>query len=199
MLIVAPSERIIAGWRLAGDTSTEWSGTYGGRAEISLVRQPASPKLYKWFRHRNLGDPVVLFHRTFTPRLELDELERYAEQLERVARHGNDGTLGCFVHTRTRDSLVDVTLYERWFDGRQLQCDELASRTFDPHDDGTLVASAEFVAELEAWAEERNGARDASYLEASVEDAVRDERALQQASAAHELAQILARHASRAD
>jgi hypothetical protein len=127
------------------------------------------------------------------------DLERYAAELERAARHGNDGTLGCFVDTRTRDSMVEVRLYERWFDGSHLRCDELASRSFDPDDDGALVASAEFVAELEVWAEQRNDAREASYLEARVEDAARDERALEHASAANELAQILARHGAGAE
>lgn len=114
-----------------------------------------------------------------------------------MARHGNDGTFGCFVDTRTRAGLVEVTLYERWFDGRRLQCDALESRTFDPADEGALVASAEFVAELQVWSEERNDARDAAYLEASVEDAARDQRALEQASAADELARILTRLPSR--
>jgi hypothetical protein len=169
------------------------------RADISLIRRSVRRRLRDRLRRREPSGDVVLFHQTFTPRLELDDLERYAAELERAAGHGNDGTLGCFVDTRTRDSVVKVALYERWFDGSHLRCDELACRSFDPDDDGALVASAEFVAELEDWAEQRNDAREASYLEASVEDAARDERALEHASAANELAQILARHSARAE
>lgn len=165
------------------------------RAEIKLIRRTVSRGLLK-HRHQRGRDEVVLFHRTFKPRLQLDELERFAQELDRVAKHGNEDTLGCFVDTRTRDGVVGITLYERWFDGRRLICDELASCTFDPEDETALVASAEFVVELENWAERRNDEREAAYLEQSVEDAARDERAVERASAASELASILAKHSS---
>jgi hypothetical protein len=162
------------------------------RAEITLFRRVANHGLRQHLRSHG-HDEVVLFHRTFKPRLELDQLERYAQQLERVAKHGNEGTLGCFVDTRTRDGGVTVTLYERWFDGDQLITDELASRTFDPEEESTLVASAEFVAELEDWSERRNTERETAYLEHSVEDAAREERSLERSSAASELTRILAK------
>jgi hypothetical protein len=165
------------------------------RAEISLIRQTVSHGLLKRLRDHG-SDDVVVFHRTFKPRLELDQLERYARELERAAKHGNEGTLGCFVDTQGGDGVVEVKLYERWFDGRRLICDELASRRFDPEEDTTLVASTEFLAELQEWAERRNDEREAAYLESSVEDAVREQRSVERASAASELASILAKHSS---
>jgi len=164
-----------------------------GRAEISLIRElPPRRGLLGHRRGRDDHDRLVLFHRTFTSQFELQELERYAAELERAARHANEGTFGCFVATQSRGDAVVATLYERWFDGAHLRCEQLARREFDASDEGTLVASAEFVAELEAWAEQRNDERETSYLEASVEAAARDERALERATAANELARILA-------
>lgn len=165
------------------------------RAEITLVRRAVSHGFLK-HRHERDRDEVALFHRTFKPRLEFVELERYAQELERVAKHANEGTMGCFVDTRSRDGVVKVTLYERWFDGQHLITDELASRTFDPDEESALVASAEFVAELEDCAERRNAERVTAYLEHSADDAVREERAVERASAASELAWILGKHSS---
>jgi hypothetical protein len=98
------------------------------------------------------------------------------------------------VDTQSLQGSVRITLYERWFDGHELRCDELARREFYASDDQALVTSGEFVAELEDWAERRNEERKLSYLEGSVEDDVRQQQALERASAADELAQILARH-----
>ncbi len=164
------------------------------RAEITLIRRTAPRGLLAPFRGRRTASELRLFHRTFKPRFELDELERYARELDQVARHGNEGSLGCFVDTRTHYGVVEVALYERWFDGHDLICDELASRRFDPEDEGAVVAGAEFVAELQDWAERRNDERDMSYLQSSVEDEVRERGSAERASAAHELASILARH-----
>ena len=165
------------------------------RAEIALVRRTTSHGLRGHLQHHRDHGELVIFHRTFKPRLELDELERYAQQLELVAKHANEGPFGCFVDAHTHDDVVQVTLYERWFDGRHVTMAELARREFDPEDENSLVASAEFVAELETWAERCNDEREMSYLENRVEEAVREERSSERASAANELAWILGKHA----
>jgi hypothetical protein len=58
--------------------------------------------------------------------LELDRLEGYATVLERIARHAGDGTFGRFVETDSDAGDVRITLYERWFDGDGIHCEELA-------------------------------------------------------------------------
>jgi hypothetical protein len=163
-----------------------------GRAEVSLVRrQVRHGLLARLHGGQGSGDDLVMFRRTFRPGFELAELDHYIAELEQVAGHANGGTFGCFVDTRSRDGVVEITLYERWFDGRKLCCDELARREFDAEDEQALVASAEFVAELQDWAERRNDEREAGYRTESVEDDARRERATERASAADELAQIL--------
>jgi hypothetical protein len=136
-----------------------------------------------------------MFHRNFKPIGELNELERYASMLDRVAQHASDGTFGCFVETASRGGDVEVTLYERWFGDGRLHCDQLAQRTFDASDTGSLIASAEFRAEIERWAEEQNARREAVYLDAASDEELRAEQAAERAAAANELAGILARRA----
>jgi hypothetical protein len=153
-------------------------------------------KLQRLHRDEHDGE-LVLFHRTFRPLLELFRLEAYAGQLERVAQHANDGTLGCFVVIETSVGMLDILLYERWFDGQRLNVDELAKRMFDPSDDETLVCGAEFVAELADWAERRNVERDAAYVAASAEDASRTQRTMEWDRVAAELARILASQITR--
>ena len=158
--------------------------------DIALVRRES--------RRGTLGfgtrhsDPVVLFHRAFRTMFELNRLESYAAELERVGQHVCDGTFGCFIDTVSRDGVVQITLYERWFDGERLHCEGLAARDFDSDDEGALVASAEFVAALQSWAEERNDELEQIYRESDLEDAARIERATDRAAAADELAKILA-------
>ncbi|HWF53360.1 MAG TPA: hypothetical protein VG223_01970 [Solirubrobacteraceae bacterium] len=154
------------------------------RAEITLVRRA---------RGRRGGDAVVIYGRRFKPRTESEQLERYSFELRQVAKHANDGTLGCFIDTQSAGGQVHVRLYERWFDGTRLHCEELAHRTFDAEDDGALVDSAEFVAELEDWAERRNEQRDLDWIEATVAEQERVRRALEQDRAAGSLARILRR------
>jgi hypothetical protein len=170
--------------------SVERDSWGAAHAVVALVRRPPGQGVLGARQGR--GEATIMFRRTFRPRVQLEELERYAAELERVAKHANAGTFGCFVDTRSRDGIVEVSLYERWFDGRQLRCEQLASREFDPDDEHTLVASAEFVAQLEAWAEARNDERDWSYVERAIEEHAREQRALERQSAADELARILA-------
>ncbi len=127
-------------------------------------------------------------------------MEAYAAQLESAATHGNDGTLGCFVDTKQRDDgTVRVALYERWFDGQRLRCEELACRDFDATEPDAVASSAEFLTELQSWAAERNEQQEVDYLEAAAQDRDRVDRATERSDAARELAQILASHNKPAD
>lgn len=169
-----------------------------GFVDVALVRSERRPRLAGHLQSHARHDRVVLFRRSFEVLLQWWAIETYAAQLARVAAHANEGTLGCFVETREKVGRVVITLYERWFDGDHLRCDELARRMFDPADETALVASAEFQAELQAWAEERNEAREFACLDANVADAARVERALEQRYAANELARILSSERRRA-
>jgi hypothetical protein len=182
----------VGGSRCAYRYSVERDLRGPGYADVALIRR-AAPRGLLGRLTRRQDDAVVVFHRAVKPRVELAELEAYASQLERVAQHANDGTLGCFVETISRAGTVWITLYERWFDGHHLVCEQLAQHGFDPTDEATLVASAEFMVELEAWAEERNEEREASYLDAGGEDDAGTARAIDQTAAADELARILQR------
>lgn len=163
-----------------------------GHEDIALVRSSAARGGMSHLIHHEQNDELVLHHRSFRPMLELPALEAYAAQLERTAAHANAGTLGCFVDISTpADDLVRVALYERWFDGDHLRCEELAAKDFESSGDLAVAESAEFLAEVRAWAEKRNDERDASDLEARVAAAARVERAADRAEAAAELAQIL--------
>jgi hypothetical protein len=162
--------------------------------EVRLVRRPERYGVRRHLtrdrgRDRDLGE--VLFHRRFKPIFELDKIETYAARLEQVAHHANDGTFGCFVVTEPSGEEVMVTLYERWFDGDALHCEQLAQRSFDPEDERTLVHSATFRAELEVWAEGRNEEREAEYRRAGEDQDARTERAAERRAAAGELARIL--------
>ncbi len=170
-----------------------------GHMDVALVRSSAPESGLKRLRHRDAGDAVVVQHRSFRPLLELNALEAYAAQLERAAAHGNEGTLGCFVDIDKRaDGVVRVALYERWMDGSHLRCDELTVRDFDSNEDQAVASSAEFLAELQAWAEQRNSEREMGEIETRVADAVQSERALDQTEAARQLAEILDATSKRA-
>jgi hypothetical protein len=163
-----------------------------GFVDVALVRREAESGLRKHVYRHKPDEAVVLFHRTFRRALEWAAIETYAAELARVAEHANNRTLGCFVETHSESGTVEIALYERWFDGNHLRCDELARRVFDPDDVGALVASAEFLVELEAWAGQRNEEREAAYLDASANDMARTARSIERESAAEELARILA-------
>lgn len=142
--------------------------------------------------HHEQGDAVVLYHGSFRPLLELAVLEAYAAQLEQAAAHGNAGTLGCFVDISTHgDGVVRVALFERWFDGEHLRCEQLAAREFESTAERVVVDAAEFLADLRAWAETRNEEREANGRNALAAEIARSERAMDRAEAAAELASIL--------
>ena len=86
---------------------------------------------------------------------------------------------------------MEVALYERWFDGSHLRCEQLARRLFDPADDQALVGSAEFVAELEDLANRRNHDRQLDDLQKRIEQTDMQERASEKTAAAAELVEIL--------
>jgi hypothetical protein len=163
-----------------------------GFVDVGLVRRQAPHGRFQRLYQHGRDEELMLFHRAFRPLLELFALETYAGLLTRVAQHANDGTFGCFVVIDPRVGMLQIRLYERWFDGQRLHVDELAKRVFDPGDDGTLVCGAEFLAELRDWAERRNEEREAAYLEASAEDASRTQHATERERVAEELARILA-------
>jgi hypothetical protein len=135
---------------------------------------------------------VVIHHRSFRPLFELAAMEAYASQLERAAAHGNEGTLGCFVDIDEQtNGIVRIALYERWFDGGHLRCEELAARDFEATEEGAVTDSAEFLAELRAWAEQRNDEREAQDPDDQAAEAIQSERAMDSADAARQLARIL--------
>jgi len=169
-------------------------------ADVALVRSPAPDGVLERLLHREQRDALVLAHLTFRPMFELTEMEAYAAQLERAAKHGNEGTLGCFVDTEQHDGgVVRVALYERWFDGRRLRCERLALRDFDAAEPDALVASTEFLTELQSWAADRNDGRDSGYIDAAVQESDRSERATERDDAARQLEAILEAHNTPAD
>jgi hypothetical protein len=163
-----------------------------GLVDVTLVRRRAPHGRFHRLHQRQPDNGLVMFHRAFRRLSELAALETYAGRLARVAQHANDGTLGCLVAIDTPAEMLQITLYERWFDGQRLHVDELAQSVFDPSDDETLVRSAEFLAELRDWAERRNREREATYVEVSAEETARTHRALDQERLAEELSRILA-------
>jgi|SRR3984885_3438370 hypothetical protein len=171
-----------------------------GRADVALVRSSDQHGALERLLRKPRGDAVVVAHRTFRPMFELSKMEAYAAQLERAATHGNEGTLGCFVNTKqSENGTVQVALYERWFDGQRLRCEELACRDFDATEPDAVASSAEFLTELQSWAADRNEQQEVGYLEAAVLDRDRAERATERSDAARELAQILASHNKPSD
>lgn len=164
-----------------------------GHVAVGLVRFSDSS-------NKQPSDAVVLAYRSFRPMLELAEMEAYAAQLEHAAAHATEGKFGCFVETEQGDhGTVRVALYERWFDGHRLRCEQLAHRDFDATDPDAVASSAEFLIELQTRAAARNEEREAGYMEAAVRAQHRAERATDRDQAAHELAKILESHNTPTD
>ena len=173
----------------------ERSDARPGRVDVALVRMTVREGRGLLRHHRDVVERTVLFHRTFRPMFELTAMESYAARLALIARYANEGTFGCFVRTEPTGGSVEVSLYERWFDGNEIQTDELARRTFDASDEAALVASTEFLADLRAWAERQNDDREAAYQRDSDSDQLLRSTLAEQESAGRELADILAAHA----
>jgi hypothetical protein len=189
----SPDNVWMAASQRAYEYSVERDHSRQGFVDVALVRREARHGVLDRLIHHPGDHATVLFHRPFRRMLDLAALETYAGQLAAVADHANTGTFGCFVETKSAGGMVEIALYERWFDGQHVHCEELALRRFDPSDESTLVASAEFLAELEAFAERRNEEREGAYLDAGIDESERVRRTIEQQSAADELARILRR------
>jgi hypothetical protein len=169
--------------------------TLGGTSytDVALVRTSGARPHHGHLHRRVPDETVVVHHRTFRPLLERTELEAYAGQLEQAADHGNTGSLWYFVTTTARpDGTVAVSLYDRWFDGTRLRCERQIQREFDVQAETSVAPSLEFAAGLRAWADARNADRDALLLEANADEVVQTERSGATASAAADLADLLA-------
>jgi len=181
----------------------KWRYVYGvesaeeehGRVCISLVRRRQRESVHRLHHHTEVLERTVLFSRSFRAMLDKVAIQDYTAHLSLVARYAQEGTFGCFAQTRSEVGSVEVLLYERWFDGDDIHTDELARRAFDAGDEESLVASAEFLADLRLWAERRNEEREAAYLNERRADDDRKQRASAQEAAGRELNQILAAHA----
>jgi hypothetical protein len=166
-----------------------------GRVCISLVRRRERDSVHRFHHQIEVLERTVLFSRSFRAMQDKVAIESYSAQLSLISRYAQEGTFGCFAQTRSEVGSVDVLLYERWFDGDAIHTDELARRAFDASDEESLVASAEFLADLRLWAERRNEEREAAYLKERRADDDRKQLASAQEAAGRELNQILAAHA----
>jgi hypothetical protein len=171
--------------------------TLGGKTftDVALVlRRPSGGRRRFGARHDPADDDlIVLHHRAFRPLSELAELEAYAAQLETAATHAARGRLWYFVTTRPHaDGIVEVALFDRWFDGRHVRCEQRAHGEFDSTDEAAAAASVEFTASLQAWAEQQNATREARCRELDGDEVLEAERAAQTATAARALAALLA-------
>ncbi len=183
---------MVPNWRYVYEVQRAQEGP--GRVCVSLVRSRQRTSVQHFRSHTEVLQRTVLFSGSFRPMLDRVAMEGYAAQLALVARYAEEGTFGCFAQTRSEGGSVEILLYERWFDGREIHTDELARRAFDASDEESLVASAEFLADMRVWAEQRNGEREAAYLgELDAADARRRLTA-QREAAGRELNEILAAH-----
>ena len=165
-----------------------------GRVRVSLVRRREHHFSKHLAAHTETVERTVLFSRAFRPLLETVAMEHYAAQLQLIARHAQAGQFGCFIENRSEGGAVEVILYDRWFDDPDIRTEELAHHAFDAADEDSLVASAEFVADLRIWADRRNEQREAAVLEQSDADVAERQLELEREAAGRELSQILAAH-----
>ena len=175
--------------------SVERSEEAGGRVRVSLVRRREHHFSKHLVAHTETVQSTVLFSHSFRPLLETVAMEHYAGQLSRIAEHAQDGKFGCFIENRAEDGMVAITLYDRWFVEPDIRTEELARRVFDASDEASLVASAEFVADLRIWADQRNDDRETTLLQERDADAAGRRLSAEQEAASRELSQILAAHA----
>ncbi|HTW13348.1 MAG TPA: hypothetical protein VME01_11425, partial [Solirubrobacteraceae bacterium] len=161
----------------------ESSEEAAGHVRVALVRKRERRSSSHLRQHTEVVERTVFFARSFRPLLETVALEHYKAQLELVARYAREGQFGCFVLTQSDEASVQVTLYERTFDGNEVCTEELARQAFDASDEQSLVTSTEFLADLRIWAERQNDAREQAILEAREADDVRARLASEQAAA----------------
>lgn len=165
-----------------------------GRIRISLVRRRVHRFSKRLVARTETVERVVMFSRAFRPLLETVALEHYRAQLGVVARSAETGKFGCFVEVQPKGGNVEVTLYDRWFDGWNIRTEEVTRQAFASTDERSLVASTEFLAELQIWAERQNAEREAVLAGQQDADDARARLAAQRSAASRELSEILAAH-----
>jgi hypothetical protein len=171
----------------------ESSDDAGGQVRVSLVRRREHTT--RGLRsHTETLERTVLFSQCFRPLLETVARDHYIARLQQIAGYAEQGQFGCFAESRSDAGSVEVILWERSFDGTDIRTEELARRAFDARDEQALVASSEFVADLQIWAERRNDERDAAALSERDASDVRAQLAAEREAAGHELSEILAAH-----
>lgn len=171
--------------------STEESA---GRVHVSLVRKREHRFSKHLVAHTETVEQTVLFSRSFRPLLDAVAMDHYAAQLSRIIRHAQEGRFGCFVENRSEHGMVELILYDRWFVESEILTEELARRAFDASDEDSLIASAEFLADLRIWADRRNEQREAAAAEEQDADDARRRLASEREAASLELSRILAAH-----
>ena len=160
-----------------------------GVFEVSLEHQQSTRRLLGT-RWNTVG---VLSRRRYRAN-DMFGMAEYQAALAQAAKHAAVGHYGCYVETqRLRGGKVEVELVSREIKDAKLRTEILASREFDASDDDALVASAEFAAELRAWADRVNDERATALVEGAVEHDVALEDAAERDRAAAELASILRR------
>lgn len=162
---------------------------------VSLVRRREHRVARHLIAHTEIIERTVLFSKSFRPLLEAVALEHYAAQLRLVGQYAQDGRFGCFVESGSNGGNVEVVLYDRWFEDGEIHTEELARRAFDASDDGSLVASTEFLADLRLWADRRNEQREATILDQRDADAAGERLNAEREAASAELTRILATQA----
>ncbi len=168
-----------------------------GRRRLSLVRSREHRVHGRLRTHTEVVDRTVFFSRSFRLLLDGPAMAHYMAVLGQIGQYAQAGEFGCFVQTRPEAGQVEISLYERWFDGAELHTDELARRRFDASEEGSLVASAEFLADLQIWAQQRNEQRDAAILEARDADQQRLRLTSEREAAGQELNRLLAAYTRR--
>ena len=165
-----------------------------GVVECSLVRYIRRDLPFR----PDVDEPVeVLARRRFRKGNRM-AIWGYERELSRAADEARAGRYGATVSVvPLPDGKVKVEVVECAFDGLKLRTDVLASGRFDATDEDALVPTAEAMAELRAWVEERNRRRVKQMVEAEAREAVDAEiatrHAQDRARAAKELAEILER------
>jgi hypothetical protein len=161
-----------------------------GVFELSLEQQAGARHLLRGTEWRTIA---VLARRRYLAN-DMFGMASYRAALEQAAQHATTGHYGCYVETRRlRGGKVEVELIERVVVESKLRTEILASRTFDASDEGALVASSEFAAELSDWAERVNTERETVLAEGAVERDAALADAAERERAAAELEEILRR------
>jgi hypothetical protein len=160
-----------------------------GVFELSLEHQHGSGRLFgtRW-------ETVAVLARRRYRANDMFGLAAYRAALAQAVEHAAQGHYGCYVETRRlRGGQVEVELISRVIVDAKLWTEILASRMFDASDEDALVASAEFAAELQAWADQVNDERNTALAEGAVEHDAALADAAERERAAAELEAILRR------